>query len=65
MECGVMKKDKIRNEHGGSVTLAPVREDQREKAQVVRTCEEEREWWPSGLGRRPATGRSMVRVPLR
>ena len=25
------------------------------------------EWavWPSGLGRRPATGRSMVRVPLR
>ena len=23
------------------------------------------ERWPSGLGRRPATGRSMVRVPLR
>ena len=23
------------------------------------------ERWPSGLGNRPATGRSMVRVPLR
>ena len=28
-------------------------------------CQQDGERWPSGLGRRPATGRSMVRVPLR